>query len=157
MLLFGGVFLISYRIQDLCHCGPICQCYLIKRNAPDHLFDFRIFSIGCLRTYCLPLIGVSRELNTEMPLLSERGVEFLTQFKSSVPDPQGWQETLDVFQEPIKVGERVVEDKHALGATGGLAGRNDRPLVRVYHGNGHSLATRAGASGPSFSWGKAVV
>ena len=41
----------------------------------------------------------------------KEGVKLLTQFKETVPDPQGWQEMLDLFQETIKVGERVVEEK----------------------------------------------
>jgi hypothetical protein len=38
-------------------------------------------------------------------------VSLLTQIKPSVPDPKGWQEMLDKFQETIKVGERIVGEK----------------------------------------------
>jgi hypothetical protein len=38
-------------------------------------------------------------------------VEILTEFKDDVPDLDGWQEMLDLFENTIKVGERVVEDK----------------------------------------------
>ena len=46
--------------------------------------------------------------NEELVKTLKHCVELLTQFKPSVPDPQGWQEMLDVFQETIKVGERAV-------------------------------------------------
>lgn len=38
-------------------------------------------------------------------------VALLTQIKPSVPDPKGWQDMLDKFQETIKVGERIVGEK----------------------------------------------
>jgi len=41
----------------------------------------------------------------------KRCVELLTQFKSSVPDPQKWQQMLDAFQETIRVAESTVEKK----------------------------------------------
>jgi hypothetical protein len=41
----------------------------------------------------------------------KRCVELLTQFKSSVPDPQKWQQMLDAFQETIRVAESSVEKK----------------------------------------------
>ena len=49
--------------------------------------------------------------NEELVKTLKHFVELLTQFKSSVPDPQGWQEMLDVFQETIKAGERIVGEK----------------------------------------------
>jgi hypothetical protein len=49
--------------------------------------------------------------NKELVKTLKKCVEILTHFKPSVPDPQGWQEMLDVFQETIKAGERAVADK----------------------------------------------
>lgn len=34
-------------------------------------------------------------------------VKILTAMKESVPDPKGWEEMLDRFQETIKTGEKV--------------------------------------------------
>ena len=52
--------------------------------------------------------------NQELVKTLKKCVELLAQFKSSVPDPKGWQEMLDVFQETIKVGERIVGKKPTL-------------------------------------------
>ena len=41
----------------------------------------------------------------------KRCVELLITFKSSVPDPQKWQQMLDAFQETIRVAESTVEKK----------------------------------------------
>jgi hypothetical protein len=49
--------------------------------------------------------------NEELVKTLKRCVELLTQFKSSVPDPQKWQQMLDVFQETIRVAESTVEKK----------------------------------------------
>ncbi len=56
-------------------------------------------------------IALLEHTNEELVKTLKKCVELLTQFKSSVPDPEGWQEMLDVFQKTIKVGERVVEEK----------------------------------------------
>ncbi len=45
----------------------------------------------------------------------KRCIELLTQFRSSVPNPQGRQEMLDVFQKAIEVEERIVEDRIEKG------------------------------------------
>ena len=52
--------------------------------------------------------------NQELVKTLKKCVELLAQFKSSVPDPKGWQEMLDVFQETIKVGKRIVGKKPTL-------------------------------------------
>ncbi len=52
--------------------------------------------------------------NQELVKTLKKCVELLTEFKSSVPDPKGWQEMLDVFQETIKVGKRIVGKKPTL-------------------------------------------
>ena len=49
--------------------------------------------------------------NKELVKTLKKCVEILTHFKPSVPDPQGWQEMLDVFQETIRGGEKVVGGK----------------------------------------------
>ncbi len=49
--------------------------------------------------------------NEELLKTPKKCVEILTEFKSSVPNPEGWQEMLDVFQETIKVGQRIVGGK----------------------------------------------
>ena len=52
--------------------------------------------------------------NQELVKTLKKCVELLAHFKSSVPDPKGWQEMLDVFQETIKVGKRIVGKKPTL-------------------------------------------
>ena len=51
--------------------------------------------------------------NTNEELLNslKKCVEVLTQFKSWVPDPYGFQEMLNLFHETIKMGERTIEEK----------------------------------------------
>ena len=56
-------------------------------------------------------IGLLENVNEQLVNTLKRCVELLTEFKSSVPDPKGWQEMLDKFQEIIKVGERVAGEK----------------------------------------------
>jgi len=56
-------------------------------------------------------ISLLEKTNEELVKTLKKCVELLTEFKSSVPDPQSWQEMLDVFQEAIKVGERIVGGK----------------------------------------------
>ena len=59
-------------------------------------------------------ISLLESSNEELVKTLKKCVELLTEFKSSVPDPKGWQEMLDVFQETIKVGERMVGKKPTL-------------------------------------------
>ncbi len=56
-------------------------------------------------------IALLENTNEELVKTLKKCVEVLTQFKPSVPDPQGWQEMLDVFQETIKVGDRIAGEK----------------------------------------------
>ena len=56
-------------------------------------------------------IATLQSANEELVKTLKKCVELLTEFKSSVPDPEGWQKMLDVFQEAIKVGERVLGEK----------------------------------------------
>ena len=56
-------------------------------------------------------IALLEHTNKELVETLKKCVALLTQFKSSVPDPQGWQEMLDVFQNTIKAGERAVGEK----------------------------------------------
>jgi len=56
-------------------------------------------------------IALLEKTNEELVKTLKKCVELLTEFKSSVPDPQSWQEMLDVFQETIRVGERIVGGK----------------------------------------------
>jgi hypothetical protein len=56
-------------------------------------------------------IALLEKTSEELVNTLKKCVELLTQFKSSVPDPQGWQEMLNVFEETIKVGERIVGEK----------------------------------------------
>jgi len=56
-------------------------------------------------------ISLLKNTNEQLVKSLKRCVELLTEFKSSVPDPQGWQEMLDVFQETIRGGEKVVGGK----------------------------------------------
>ena len=56
-------------------------------------------------------IALLEKPNEEDVKTLKRCVELLTQFKSSVPDPQKWQQMLDAFQETIRVAESTVEKK----------------------------------------------
>ena len=56
-------------------------------------------------------IALLEKTNGELVKTLKKCVELLTEFKSSVPDQDGWQEMLDVFQETISVGERIVGKK----------------------------------------------
>ena len=56
-------------------------------------------------------ISLLKNTNEQQVKPLKRCVELLTEFKSSVPDPQGWQEMLDIFQETIRGGEKVVGGK----------------------------------------------
>ena len=56
-------------------------------------------------------IAALESANEQLVKTLKKCVELLTQFKSSVPDQEGWQEMLDAFQETIKVGERIVGEK----------------------------------------------
>ena len=56
-------------------------------------------------------IALLEKTNGELVKTLKKCVELLTEFKSSVPDQDGWQEMLDVFQETIRVGERIVGGK----------------------------------------------
>jgi hypothetical protein len=59
-------------------------------------------------TETMQVYHILEDTNKELVKTLKKSVELLTQVKPSVPDPQGWQEMLDVFKETIKVGERVV-------------------------------------------------
>ena len=56
-------------------------------------------------------IALLEKPNEEDVKTLKRCVELLTQFKSSVPDSQKWQQMLDAFQETIRVAESTVEKK----------------------------------------------
>ena len=56
-------------------------------------------------------VAALEQTNDELVKTLKKCVALLTQFKSSVPDPQGWQEMLDVFEKTIKAGERAVGEK----------------------------------------------
>ena len=59
-------------------------------------------------------ISLLENANEQLVNTLKRCIELLTEVKSSVPDTDGWQEMLDVFQETIKVGERIVGKKPTL-------------------------------------------
>ena len=54
-------------------------------------------------------IALLEKTNEELVKTLKKSVALLTEFKSSVPNPDGWQRMLDTFQETIRVGERIVE------------------------------------------------
>ena len=56
-------------------------------------------------------IALLEKTNEELVKTLKKCVELLTEFKSSVPDQDGWQEMLDVFQGAIKAGERIVGEE----------------------------------------------
>ena len=59
-------------------------------------------------------IALLESTNEQLVITLKRCVQLLAEFKSSVHDPKGWQEMLDVFQETIKVGKRIVGKKPTL-------------------------------------------
>lgn len=56
-------------------------------------------------------IATLEDFNKELLKSLKYSVKVLTAIKPSTPNPKRWQEMLDTFQETIKVGERIVEDK----------------------------------------------
>ena len=56
-------------------------------------------------------IAALEKANEELVKTLKLCVEVLTQFKSSVSDPKGWQKMLDEFQKAIKAGETIVQKK----------------------------------------------
>jgi len=56
-------------------------------------------------------IALLENSNEELFKTLKKCVGLLTEFKTSVPDTKGWQEMLDLFQETIRVGERIVGEK----------------------------------------------
>ena len=56
-------------------------------------------------------IALLEKTNDELVNTLKDCVRLLAQFDEMVPDPEGWQEMLEVFQETINIGERVIEEK----------------------------------------------
>ena len=59
-------------------------------------------------------ISLLENVNEQLVNTLKRCIEVLTELKSSVPDPDGWQDMLNTFRETIKVGERIVGKKPTL-------------------------------------------
>lgn len=53
----------------------------------------------------LNYIAALEDVNDQLLSSLKKCVEIMTQFKDWVPDPSGWQEMLDLFEETIKSGE----------------------------------------------------
>ena len=56
-------------------------------------------------------IAALEGVNDHLLISLKKCVELLTEFKLFVPDPDGWQEMLDVFKATIREGERVALKK----------------------------------------------
>ena len=56
-------------------------------------------------------ITALEDTNEELLKSLKYSVAILRKLKVAVPDPEGWQEMLDTFNETIKVGERIVGEK----------------------------------------------
>lgn len=56
-------------------------------------------------------ITLLESVNEQLVNTLEMCVELLSQFKSTVPDPESWQEMLDAFNDTLKVGQRTIEQK----------------------------------------------
>ncbi len=56
-------------------------------------------------------VALLEKTNDDLVFTLKESVELLAQFKEWVPNPQGWQDMLDAFQETINVGERVTDEK----------------------------------------------
>jgi len=59
----------------------------------------------------LNYIAALEDVNNQLINSLKKCVKVMTQFKDWVPDPDGWQDMLDLFEQTIGVGERVVEEK----------------------------------------------
>jgi len=59
-------------------------------------------------------ISLLENVNEQLVNTLKRCIELLRELKSSVPDPDGWQDMLNTFRETIKVGERIVGKKPTL-------------------------------------------
>ena len=57
-------------------------------------------------------IAALEDVNDQLLISLKKCVELLTQFKLFVPDPDGWQEMLDLFEATIREGERVATEKN---------------------------------------------
>ena len=59
----------------------------------------------------LDYITSLEDTNEELLKSLKYSVSILRKLKAAVPNPEGWQEMLDTFNETIKVGERIVGEK----------------------------------------------
>ena len=59
-------------------------------------------------------ISLLENVNEQLVNTLKRCIEVLTELKSSVPDPDGWQDMLNTFKEATKVGERITGKKPTL-------------------------------------------
>ena len=55
--------------------------------------------------------AVLEDVNEQLVNALKHAVRLLAQFHDSVPNPEGWQRTLDNFDEIIRVGEKTIEEK----------------------------------------------
>ena len=56
-------------------------------------------------------ISLLEETNELLEKSLEACIELLTQFNSLVPDPEKWQEMLDLFNKTLRTGQRIIEKK----------------------------------------------
>jgi len=68
----------------------------LSKDATKKLFD-----------YITLLESVNEQLVTTLNMC----VELLSQFNSTVPDPESWQEMLDAFNDILKAAQRTIEQK----------------------------------------------
>ena len=59
----------------------------------------------------LNYIDILEKTNEQLLETVKRCVEVLEQMRGLVPDPEGWEEMLNLFHETIKAGERVSQQK----------------------------------------------
>jgi len=59
----------------------------------------------------LDYIAALEDVNDRLLVSLKKCVQLLAQFKNFVPDPDGWQEMLDVFELTIREGERLTSEK----------------------------------------------
>ena len=56
-------------------------------------------------------IALLEETNGRLLNSLEKTVRLLAQFKQAVPDPEGWQDMLDQFNQVIALGQRIAPNK----------------------------------------------
>ena len=56
----------------------------------------------------IALFAPLRGANDQLPARLKQCADLLARFTTTIPDPEAWHEMLDVFQQTIKAGEKIL-------------------------------------------------